>query len=70
MLRSDFPNKKITVIAPPSQGHSTELIGAANEKAKLKRKHLEANLMPAQIIDAGGNVVAHRPKEYTPKHKP
>ncbi|CAA7616379.1 NYN domain-containing protein [Magnetospirillum sp. UT-4] len=66
LVLSHFPNKKITVIAPPHRPHSSELIQAATTKAKITPAHVERCLMPRIITDAGGNLVATRPVEYDP----
>ena len=58
--------KPVTVVTPPHRKHSTELIGAATAKAKITLPQIERSLFPQQVHDAGGNVVATRPTDYTP----
>lgn len=61
----DFPQKVVTVVAPPNRGHSTELVAAsAGKKAKITERQLEECQLPDTVIDAGGNVVARRPAQY------
>jgi len=64
--RQDFPNKEITIVAPPNRGHSTELItAAANNKSKITVQQLEQCQLPDEVLDAVGNIVARRPPKYT-----
>lgn len=65
MVRNCFPEKQITTIVPPHYRHSNELIQASSEKAKITIAHLERCLMPAHILDAGGNLIVTRPPEYS-----
>ncbi|MCW9039197.1 MAG: NYN domain-containing protein [Rhodospirillales bacterium] len=64
MVRTNFPEKSVTVIAPPHRGHSAELIQAATNKAKISISHLTRCQLPTVLQDAGGNIVATRPAEY------
>lgn len=65
-VRADFPQKTITVLAPPNRGHSAELLEAADKnKAKITKKHLEDCQLPNKVTDAGGNLVATRPAKWT-----
>ncbi len=66
MVRNLFPNKNITTIVPPHYRHSNELIQASSDKAKITIDHLERCLMPEVVLDAGGNLIVIRPKEYVP----
>lgn len=66
MVRAEFPHKKVTIIAPPNKGHSTELLSAGTGKAKLREAHIARCLLPKEIFDAGGNIAAIRPPEYDP----
>jgi uncharacterized LabA/DUF88 family protein len=66
MVRQSFPNKRITVVAPPLQGHSSELIAAASDKAKITIQQMERCLLPPIVNDPGGNLVARRPAKYDP----
>lgn len=70
MLRRRFPDKGITVIAPPNRGHSSEVLAVQPQpdKAKIKEKHLERCLFAKEVYDAGGNIAARRPQEYTPSY--
>lgn len=63
-VKQNFPQKKITVFAPYNRYHSTELINGADDHKTIKLKHIETSLFPADIYDAGGNLVVKRPPEY------
>lgn len=66
MVRNNFPNKQITTVAPPGSRHSQELIQAASAKATINQNQLRHCLLPAIVCDAGGNIAAMRPPEYSP----
>lgn len=66
MVRSEFPQKEIIVVAPPHFGHSTDLLGVASGKRKISKKQIEECQFPEIVVDAGGNVAAVRPPEYQP----
>jgi uncharacterized LabA/DUF88 family protein len=66
MIKNKFPNKEITVVAPPNLGHCNELVHAAHYKSKITIKILEESLLPKAIFDDGGNLIIERPSEYTP----
>lgn len=67
LVLSEFPDKRITVVAPPHRGHSSELIQVASFKSKITITQLERCLLPQKVFDAGGNLVAARPVSYDPK---
>lgn len=67
MVRSQFPQKEIVIVAPPNLGHSTDLIQIAHGKRKISLAQVEQSLFPEFVIDAGGNVVATRPAQYEPQ---
>lgn len=66
MVRSRFPHKRITTVAPPIYYHSLELINASSDKTKIRVEHLERCLLPLVVSDASGLVSASRPQEYMP----
>lgn len=63
-VKQNFPHKKITILAPYICRHSTELIQAADNHKTITLNHIETSLFPANIYDAGGNLVIRRPVEY------
>ena len=65
-LKQNFPKKKITVLAPYNYRQSSELMQAADADKIINLKHLSSSLFAEEVYDAGGNLVARRPTEYTP----
>lgn len=66
IVKQNFPNKKITVFAPYIYRHSTELIQSSDGHKTITEQHISTSLFPAEIYDAGGNLVVKRPREYDP----
>ncbi len=69
MVRGYFPDKQFVLLAPPDRRHSQSLIEAAGPTKHLKKiklSHLKRSLLPAEVKDATGEVVAIRPLEYAP----
>lgn len=66
MLRKRFPRKGLTLVAPPLAGHSTEMISWATGKTKIRKEHVEASLLPAEVRGPTGSIVARRPATYDP----
>lgn len=65
-IKLNFPNKKITILAPYNYRHSTELIQVADSFKTINLEHISTSLFPEEIYDEVGNLVAKRPLEYTP----
>lgn len=68
-VKENFPEKKITTIAPYNYRHSSELLQAADAHKTITLQHLATSLFPSQICDADGNTIVDRPLEYTPPIK-
>ena len=51
---------------PRKRRHHSELGRAATGLLAIKFRHYRDNQLPSRILDAAGNVVATRPKEYQP----
>jgi uncharacterized LabA/DUF88 family protein len=66
MLRERFPEKRLTVVAPPLAGHSKAMLRWATGKTKIRTEHLEQSLLTAEVRDASGALIATRPREYQP----
>jgi uncharacterized LabA/DUF88 family protein len=66
LVRAQFPEKEIFIVAPPHLGHSNDLIQAAHGKRKIKKPQIERCLFPDVLYDSDGNQVATRPPEYDP----
>lgn len=65
-VKQNFPQKKITVLAPYNYRHSSELVQAADGHKSINFNHISTSLLPADIYDMGGNLVVKRPQEYNP----
>lgn len=65
-VRERFPNKKITIVAPPLSRQCNELIQVASDKMKIRTHHLERSLLPEVIVDASRMIFVNRPREYDP----
>ncbi|HSX10867.1 MAG TPA: NYN domain-containing protein [Chlamydiales bacterium] len=65
-VKENFPQKKITVLAPFNYRHSAELIQASDGHKTINMEHISTSLFPEKIYDAGGNLVVCRPTEYAP----
>jgi uncharacterized LabA/DUF88 family protein len=69
LVRARYPAKQVRILAPPGRGYSMDLVNAAggmNAASRMKRIHLERSLLPEQVTDAAGLVVATRPPKYAP----
>jgi len=67
MIKADFPERKIKVIAPPGRRHSKELSAIAHKIVRIQEIHLQRCLFPENIVDvATGNIIVSRPAEYAP----
>ncbi len=70
MVKTRFPQKQIRILTPVGRRHSWDLVNAAGGKAAvkaIKRIHIERSLLPKDIYDEGGKLVAKRPVEYEPR---
>ncbi len=64
-----FPEKQIRVITPVNRNHSWALVNAAGglkSAKKMTSTHLDMALLPNEVRDADGNLVAMRPESYLP----
>jgi len=64
MVRAEFPKKQIIAVAPPMMGHSNDLLTVCHAKRKITPTQVWQCLLPQQIYDAAGVVVATRPTNY------
>lgn len=64
MVRMEFPQKEIVAVAPPMMGHSNDLLTVCSSKKKITPKQVRECLLPREVRNAEGNVVATRPTEY------
>lgn len=65
-VKQNFPNKKITVLAPFNYRHSSELLQECDGHKTITLQHISTSLFPEKIYDAGGNLITTRPSEYSP----
>lgn len=69
LVRGRFPQKKLLIVAPPGRRHSKALAQVVASKKYLKKIlkiHLENSLLPREVKNESGKIVAVRPPEYTP----
>lgn len=67
MVLNRFPAKEIKILTPPGRYSSNELAAATGrEPSKIQPIHILRSLLPAQVVDANGLVVATRPSHYDP----
>ncbi len=66
LFREAFPKKKLFSVAPTARSHSKEVLRHAHDKRKLTPHTLAQCLLPAEVRDGTGNLVAVRPSEYDP----
>lgn len=64
MVRAEFPTKHIVAVAPPLMGHSNDLIRVCQSKKKITPTQIWSCLLPKQLTDASGQIVATRPTNY------
>ena len=60
-----YPDKEVFALAPPSAGHSVEMLKYVEGKGKIKVRHLEECLLPQSIIGIDGEEIV-RPERYDP----
>jgi len=69
MVIDRFPKKQVRVLTPIGRNHSWALVNAAGGlkcAKKIGRTHLDMSLLPKQVVDSNGEIVATRPKLYDP----
>lgn len=73
IIRKEFPQKEIRIIAPAGRGYSMDLYNAAGGKKycrQMKLIHLERSLLPKVVRDLEGRAVTARPHKYDPLPPP
>lgn len=73
MVRSQFPDKQLRILAPLGRGYSMDLFNAAGGKQhcrQLRDVHVERALFPKEVLDANGKILAVRPAKYEPPSPP
>jgi len=69
LLRVEAPGKDIRILTPPGRGHSMELVTAAGGLSWCRRielLHVSRSLLPREVRDSDGRLVALRPAEFNP----
>ena len=67
MIKSDRPELKLTAAIPEKRfGHALALRQACHESLRIKEAQILRSLLPQQVKDATGQVVATRPIKYNP----
>lgn len=65
MFAQQFPEKKLTTVAPPGRNFSVHIENYAHGRVKLTRDHIERCVMP-EIVFKPGVANVRRPREYAP----
>jgi uncharacterized LabA/DUF88 family protein len=69
LLRAEAPGVDVRILTPPGRLHSMELVHAAGGLKCVRRIdpiHVARSLLPREIRDRTGRLVASRPAEYEP----
>jgi uncharacterized LabA/DUF88 family protein len=64
LLKTRFPDKRLTIVCPPRRAHAKHLLTYADGKVSLGSHHLEPAVMEGMIRTPRGLIV--RPREYDP----
>ena len=64
LVRSLFPQKRVTTVVPPNRIHSSELIQVSTDKSKIQVSHLERCLLDEVVCDPSRIISIKRPLEY------
>ena len=66
-LKSEFPHKRVRILFPPGSVVGSDLrqaVGGIKNCRQIKQIHIERSLLPVEIRDQSGNIVARCPREY------
>ena len=64
MIRSEFSQKEIVIVAPPLMGHSNDLLPVCNGKKKISPQMIWDCLFPRLVNRPDGGLAATRPTKY------
>lgn len=65
IMQSEFPDKPVICVAPPSRAHHRDIQNIGIGLANIKASQLEKALFGARVMSDGA-IVARRPKAYDP----
>jgi len=69
LLRAEVPGVDVRILTPPGRLHSMELVDAAGGLKygrRVEQVQVERSLLPSEVRDRTGRLVALRPAEYEP----
>ena len=69
IVKQQTPNKEIVVVSPEWDPKPSDLIRAAGGRGQyraIKSLHIERSLLPPEVSDPLGRIVATRPEVYDP----
>lgn len=66
-IRRKFPEKKILIVVPPGRySSSRDLRRSAHHSIEITKGRIGKCLLPHELKDGAGNLIAARPVEYAP----
>lgn len=65
MIRAEFPQKELIVVAPPMMGHSNDLLTVCSGKKKITQDQVRSCLLPQFVKKLAGTLAATRPAKYS-----
>ena len=68
LFRQEFPGKGLMLITPAGRfsRNLTNAVGGKKHCGRIREFHIERSLLPRELADSSGSVVAVRPVEYDP----
>ena len=69
MAKNINPSVRLKVITPPNVNTSRELARIADKFSSINIAHLNSSLLPREIKNSKGEVIAVRPEDYNPPEK-
>lgn len=70
LVRSHFQTKQVVAAIPEQRfGNAIALRNVCSHSMRISENHLNANLLPNEILDVNGLVITTRPAKYEPPKK-
>ncbi len=66
LIQQSYPHKRVTVLAPPNRYAQCRDFRSITDTRKIRRKHLQNNLLPAIAHNREGRELFRRPQAYAP----